>query len=97
MTKEATQSEQDHGLAGGGENEKKTSRQESSRSLKSSKSSNIKGAQPASTASLALASTQQRRIRAEDSDWSLETVPLLIELVVKHIVQTFECKSLFFL
>ena len=35
-----------------------------------------------------------RRIIAEDPDWSLATVPLLVELCVKHIVQNFECKNL---
>ena len=91
MTKEATLSEQDQNLAGGGDIEKKASRQGSTRSLKSTKSS-TKVAQPPSAASnMPLTSTQQRRIRAEDPDWSLETVPLLIELVVKHIIHNFEC------
>lgn len=31
-----------------------------------------------------------RRIIAEDPEWSLATVPLLNELVVKHIVNNFE-------
>ncbi|KAK6997922.1 T-complex-associated testis-expressed protein 1 [Biomphalaria glabrata] len=34
-----------------------------------------------------------RRIIAEDPEWSLATVPLLNELVIKHIVQNFEHKS----
>ena len=33
-----------------------------------------------------------RRIIAEDPDWSLATVPLLVDLCVKHIVENFECK-----
>ena len=33
-----------------------------------------------------------RRIIAEDPDWSLATVPLLVELCVKHIVNNFESK-----
>ena len=33
-----------------------------------------------------------RRIIAEDPEWSLATVPLLNELVVKHIVANFESK-----
>ena len=33
-----------------------------------------------------------RRIIAEDPDWSLATVPLLVELVIKHIVENFESK-----
>lgn len=31
-----------------------------------------------------------RRIIAEDPEWSLATVPLMVELCVKHIVQNFE-------
>ena len=34
-----------------------------------------------------------RRIIAEDQDWSLATVPLLVELCIKHIVDNFESKS----
>ncbi|KAH9488719.1 T-complex-associated testis-expressed protein 1 [Bulinus truncatus] len=34
-----------------------------------------------------------RRIIAEDPEWSLATVPLLNELVIKHIVKNFEHKS----
>lgn len=34
-----------------------------------------------------------RRIIAEDPDWSLATVPLLVDLCVKHIVDNFECKN----
>ncbi|CAL1536298.1 unnamed protein product [Lymnaea stagnalis] len=34
-----------------------------------------------------------RRIIAEDPEWSLATVPLLNELVIKHIVKNFENKS----
>ena len=33
-----------------------------------------------------------RRIIAEDPEWSLATVPLLVDLVIKHIVDNFECK-----
>ena len=33
-----------------------------------------------------------RRIIAEDPEWSLATVPLLNELVVKHVVANFESK-----
>ena len=33
-----------------------------------------------------------RRIIAEDPDWSLATVPLLVDLCIKHIVENFECK-----
>lgn len=33
-----------------------------------------------------------RRIIAEDPEWSLATVPLLVELTLKHIVNNFESK-----
>ena len=33
-----------------------------------------------------------RRIIAEDPEWSLATVPLLVELCLKHIVADFESK-----
>lgn len=36
-----------------------------------------------------------RRIIAEDPEWSLATVPLLVELTLKHIVNNFESKLLF--
>ena len=36
-----------------------------------------------------------RRIIAEDPEWSLATVPLLNELVVKHVVDNFESKILY--
>ncbi len=38
-----------------------------------------------------------RRIIAEDPDWSLATVPLLVELCVKHVVENFERKYSSFL
>ena len=34
-----------------------------------------------------------RRIIAEDPEWSLATVPLLVELCLKHIVVDFESKE----
>lgn len=34
-----------------------------------------------------------RRIIAEDPEWSLATVPLLVELTLKHIINNFESKS----
>lgn len=34
-----------------------------------------------------------RRIIAEDPEWTLATVPLLNELVVKHIAENFESES----
>lgn len=33
---------------------------------------------------------KNRRIIAEDPEWSLATVPLLTDLVVQHIVENFE-------
>ena len=36
-----------------------------------------------------------RRIIAEDPEWSLATVPLLVELCLKHIVAKFESKEQF--
>ena len=33
-----------------------------------------------------------RRIIAEDPDWSLATVPMLVELVISHVVDNFESK-----
>ena len=34
-----------------------------------------------------------RRIIAEDPDWSLATVPMLVELCISHIIQNFESKK----
>ena len=38
-----------------------------------------------------------RRIIAEDPEWSLATVPLLVELTLKHIISNFERKSFYIL
>ncbi len=35
---------------------------------------------------------KMRRIIAEDPDWSLATVPHLVDLCVRHIVDNFECE-----
>ena len=33
-----------------------------------------------------------RRIIAEDSEWNLATVPLLVDICINHVVQNFESK-----
>jgi len=42
-------------------------------------------------------SRSMRRIIADDPDWSLATVPDLVELTIKHIVDNFASKCIYFI
>ena len=77
---------------------KPTSRTGSAASKKSGKSAGDKKASgpPSPTGSAkdnpAADWRNMRRIIAEDPEWSLATVPLLVDLTLKHIVNNFECR-----
>lgn len=80
---------------------KPTSRAGSAASKKSGKSIDEKKASgpPSPTGSAkdnpAADWRNMRRIIAEDPEWSLATVPLLVELTLRHVVSNFESKCSF--